>query len=341
VATAEYIYNKDVNGAAYWNANLAAPSTTPFFTGVGAPQVHYPTVNKLNSAITAAYVIGNENVGHSWMGAASLEKAFSNGFYVKAGYSYGVAKNTFDPGSVAGGSWTSNATANDPNNPALGFSSNSPGARYFGAISKRFEHIVGWGATTVSLYYNASTFGNGSYTYSGDVNGDGASSNDLIYIPKDQSEMNFKSLTQNGVTFTPAQQAAAWDAVIAQDDYMSKHRGEYAERGAKFLPIVRRADFSLIQELTTAREGKNALSFRLDILNVGNLLNSHWGIGKSFITQQPLVGQTTPDANGKLTYTLKTTGTGAATSLITTLVQPNAGLADVYRMQLGGRYTFF
>ena len=317
-------------------------STVPFFTGVGAPKIHYPTVNKINSAITAAYVIGNQSVGTSWMGAASLEKTFSNGLYAKVGYSYGVARNTFDPGSIAGGSWTSNATADDPNNPAIGYSNNSPGTRYFGAISKRFEHLVGWGATTVSLYFNANTFGNSSYTYSGDVNGDGASSNDLIYIPIGTSEMNFKSLTQNGATFTPAQQATAWDAVIAQDDYLSAHRGEYAERNAKFLPIVKRADFSLIQELTTARDGKNALSFRIDVLNVGNLLNSNWGIGRSFITTQPLVAQTTPDANGRLTYTLKTTGTTLlTTNLITTLVQPTSNSGDVYRMQLGGRYTFF
>ena len=119
------------------------------------------------------------------------------------------------------------------------------------------------------------------------MNGDGATSNDLIYIPKNQSEMNWKTLTQNGVTFTPAQQAAAWDAVIARDDYLSSHRGQFAERNAKFLPIVHRADFSLIQELSSTRGGRNALSFRLDILNAGNLLVGHWEIGRSFITAEP------------------------------------------------------
>jgi hypothetical protein len=154
--------------------------------------------------------------------------------------------------------------------------------------------------------------------------------------------MNFKSLTSNGVTFTPAQQATAWDNVIAQDDYLSQHRGEYAVRNAKFLPVVKRVDLSITQELTKAREGRNVLSFRLDVLNVGNLLNSHWGVGQTFVTTQPLVAQTTPDANGRLTYTLKTTGTTAlTTNLITTLVQPTSTASDVYRMQLGGRYTFF
>jgi outer membrane receptor protein involved in Fe transport len=338
--TAEYIYNKDVNGPAYYNANLVAPTGTAF-GGVEAARLRYPTVNKINSNITAAYVIGNESIGYSWVGAGSLERAFGNGFYAKAGYAYGVSKNTFDPGSVAGGSWTSNATAGDPNNPGLGYSSNSPGKRLFVAISKRFEYFK-FGATTVSLYYNAATFGNGSYTYSGDINNDGSATNDLIYIPKNTSEMNFKSLTQNGVTFSAADQTTAWEAVISQDKYLSAHRGEFAQRNAVFLPVVKRADFSVVQEVFgRVAHAKNQLQFRLDILNVGNLINKNWGIGQSFITGQPLVGQTTPDASGNLTYTLKTTGTGVNTKLITTLLQPNATQSDVYRLQLGGRYNFF
>jgi len=338
--TVEYIYNKDINGPAYWNANLVAPTGTAY-AGVEASRPIYPTSNKLNSNITAAYVIGNESVGYSWIGAASVERAFGNGFYAKAGYSYGVAKNTFDPGSIAGGSWTSNATAGDPNNPALGYSSNSPGTRFFVALSKRLEYFK-FGATTLSLYYNLNTIGNASYTYSGDINHDGSATNDLIYIPKDQSEMNFKSLTQNGVTFTPAQQATAWDAVISQDSYLNSHRGQFAERNGVFLPLVKRADLSVIQEVFgRVRGAKNSLQFRLDILNVGNLINHNWGIGQTFLTTQPLVAQTTPDANGKLTYTLKTTGVGASTVLVSTLLQATSTRSDVYTLALGGRYAFF
>ena len=39
------------------------------------------------------------------------------------------------------------------------------------------------------------------------------------------------------------------DAYIAQDSYLSKHRGEYAERGAVFLPLVKRMDFSVSQDI--------------------------------------------------------------------------------------------
>ncbi len=340
--TAEYIYNKDINGPSYINANLAAPTSN--FAGPDN-RPHYPTVNKINSSVTAAYVIGNESVGYSWIGALSAEKAFGNGCYAKAGYSYGESFNTVDPGSTASTSWSTIATPGDPNSPGLGYSANSPGYRFFVAISKRLEYFK-FGATTLSVYYNAFTQGNGSYVFNGDANGDGSTQNDLIYIPKDETEMNFKSLTvTGGSTFTAQQQADAWEAVIKQDSYLSAHRGQYAGRNAVFLPMAKRADFSIIQEVFgKVRGARNSLQFRLDILNVGNLINSSWGLGETFLstasTGTPLFSPST-DANGKLTYTLAVNGSGAAATLITTLMKQTVTQNDVYRLQLGGRYTFF
>ena len=65
------------------------------------------------------------------------------------------------------------------------------------------------------------------------MNGDGGSGNDLIYIPRNTSEMNFVAIPATATTraFTADEQAAAFEAYIKQDPYLSKHRGEYAERG--------------------------------------------------------------------------------------------------------------
>ena len=43
---------------------------------------------------------------------------------------------------------------------------------------------------------------------------DGAQLFTSIYVPRDTSEMNFKPLTVSGVTFSAAQQAAAFEAYI-------------------------------------------------------------------------------------------------------------------------------
>ena len=84
------------------------------------------------------------------------------------------------------------------------------------------------------------------------MNGDGGSGNDLIYIPRDVSEMNFAHIhSQRDRTFTAAEQAQAFEAYIQQDTYLREHRGEYAERGAVFLPLVHRIDLSITQDLFT------------------------------------------------------------------------------------------
>ena len=85
-------------------------------------------------------------------------------------------------------------SSSDPNNPALAYSTNSPGKRVFLAANYTKQYF-GFGATTVSVFYDGHTNGNTSYIFAGDANGDGVSGNDLIYIPRDTSEMNFKPLT--------------------------------------------------------------------------------------------------------------------------------------------------
>ena len=79
--------------------------------------------------------------------------------------------------------------------------------------------------------------------------------------------------------FTAAEQAAAFEAYIQQDPYLSKHRGEYAERGGLFLPMFNRMDLSMMQDVFRNIGGKrNSGQFRIDITNFGNLLNSDWGV---------------------------------------------------------------
>ncbi|MBZ5557929.1 MAG: carboxypeptidase regulatory-like domain-containing protein, partial [Acidobacteriia bacterium] len=351
VGTAEFIYNRDVNGMAYINANLPAAQSAyagvdnrPHWVGTAcaaAGQVG-PCVNRINNAtgdqIIENIVLQNQSVGRSWTVATSLAKPLTHGFQIKGAYSYGESKNTVDPGSIAAGSWTSAAMVNDPNNPALAFSANSPGHRVFFTTSYTHQYF-NLGATTVSAFFDAHTNGNSSYIFSADANGDSAT-NDLIYIPKDTSEMNFKSLTTGGKTFTAADQAAAFDAYISQDSYLSSRRGQYAERGALFYPIVKRLDLSLIQDVFHSISGhRHSGQIRLDITNFGNLLNHDWGVGQvPFNTR--LLTSPSADAQGRLTYNLQTVTTASGPSLISQTFQTTAGISDVYVMMLSFRYTF-
>ncbi|MDZ7268413.1 MAG: carboxypeptidase regulatory-like domain-containing protein [candidate division KSB1 bacterium] len=342
IGTAEFLYNRDVNGIYYINANLK-PADTKFNGPDQRPR--WTAGNRINSNITSAIVLKNQNEGYSWNFSASVERAMQDGLYGKLAYSYGVSKNTVDPGSIAFGSWNNNQHAGDPNNPGVAFSANSPGHRILAVASYRREYF-NFGATTISLVWEgarnwpADPFAfasrSASYTYSGDLNGDGGTSNDLIYIPRDKSEMNFEEFTSSGKTFTVLEQQEAWEAFIQQDPYLSKHRGQYAERGAIHLPMVYRADLSITQDLFTNVSGKrNGLQFRVDLLNVGNLINKNWGVGQRLVTTQPLIARGA-DAEGKARYRLRNIGT----SLISKTYEPTATENDVFRIQFSLRYSF-
>jgi len=355
VATGEFLYSKDINGTYYINANL--PNADVNFTGPGETRPRWTTdkcptevvggvtinagtqTNMINCRVPNAIVLKNQDVGYSWNGAASLEKPFGLGTFVKAAYSYGVSKNTVDPGSIAFGSWNNNQHPGNPNNPGLGFASTSPGHRLFVAGSIRRD-LIRFGGTTAGIFWEMRNNGSTSYIYGGDLNGDGGTSNDLLYIPLGQSEMNFQpySVTIQGVTtnFTAQQQADAWEAFIIQDPYLSSRRGQIAERGAVFVPMVHRADFSLSQEVAQNIGGKrNALELRLDFLNFFNMLNNDWGVGQRLVTNAPLIPQT-PGVDGRALYRLRAIGN----QLITNSFEKTAGLNDVYRVQLQVRYTF-
>jgi len=349
LGTIEYIYNRDLNGIYYINANLpeatatfTGPDNRPRWVGVG-PSCNTPTAgactNRLNNAagnvVTSAVVLKNQNVGRQWNIAATIERQYKDGLWFKGFYSFGRARNTIDPGSIATGSFNANPIPSDPNLPPLAFSASSPGHRFLMAASysRNYFRI---GPTTVATVWESRTIGNTSYVFAADANGDGGSSNDLLYIPRDQSEMNFEEFATGGATYTAGMQAAAWDAYINQDPYLSQHRGEDAGRNALFLLFVHRLDLSVSQDVNfSTGTTKHTLQFRMDIENFTNMLNHDWGVSQRMISSSPLTNPSV-DANGALRYRLRVVN-GA---LMTRTFERTASLADVYRVMFSIRYMF-
>ncbi len=195
VGTFEYLYSKDVNGVYYINANLPNPNSA--YVGADT-RPRWVGTNRINPTVSNAVVMKNQDVGTNWNISGSLERTYRAGLYVKGGYRYGRAWNTVDPGSIAFGSWNNNQHSANPNLPGVAYSASSPGHRVFAAGTYTFEWLKAL-STSVSVFFEGYTQGNTSYTFSGDANGDGGTSNDLLYIPRDQSEMNFQTYTSGGV----------------------------------------------------------------------------------------------------------------------------------------------
>ena len=114
------------------------------------------------------------------------------------------------------------------------------------------------------------------------------------------------------------------------------HRGEYAQRGAVFLPFQHKVDMSLSQDVFKDIKGhRNAGQFRIDIQNFGNMLNSNWGVGQR-LSRNNLLASPGVDANGALSYRLQVVNG----ELIKKSFETTAGLGDVYQFMLSFRYSF-
>ena len=217
--------------------------------------------------------------------------------------------------------------------------------RVIATISYRreyFKHL----ATSLALLYQGSIGYRFSYTYSTDFNRDGTTGNDLIYIPRDArntSEISFgtANVIQNGVTYTPAQQAQLFEDYINQDKYLKAHRGQYAERNGATAPWRNQVDARFMQDLF-AKTGKNrnTFQFTIDIFNLGNLLDPSWGKVKLTNASAILVPTNAPllVSGGTVVPTFKlNTSQG---QFVTRTFRDDVSTNSTYSVQFGVRYLF-
>ena len=170
-----------------------------------------------------------------------------------------------------------------------------------------------------------------------------AASNDLIFIPSQQSDINLINIpaTATAPAVSPDEQWAAFDAFIANDPYLSKHRGEYAERNAARSPFQHQFDFRLLQEFKIkAGNSTNKLQVSFDILNLGNMLNKKWG-HSIFATNQQFTlinykGQAPTNNNASPTPTFTYDGSGQTNGNPYLL----SDFLSRWRGQIGLRYIF-
>ncbi len=340
--TVEALYSKDINAVYMFNANQKAPDATINLGGSSRPSYSATTARKLNAASGNAIVLDNTKKGESFSFTTQLNKAFTKGFYGSLAYTYTAAFDvTANPGSQANSVWSINATSGTQNDLELANSTFSVPHRIIGSLSYRFEYANHL-ATTISAFYEGSSQGTLSYIYNGDVNNDGNSA-DLMYIPKNPSEINFIAIPASGTIpgFSAKQQSDAFFAFIAQDKYLSTHQGQVAERNGARQPWFNRLDMKLTQDIfANIGKRRNTIQFTADVLNALNLINNNWGVRSFFIVANPLkyINATGGQANYQLATYLPQ---GATTQVLLdrTYINNNS-TSSTWGLQLGLRYIF-
>jgi len=183
--------------------------------------------------------------------------------------------------------------------------------------------------TDISLYYVGEsgtpfTFGDSTPMLMGDLNADGTSANDPIYVPKnasDPSEIVFAGSDS-------AAQAAAFEKFIRDTPCLRRQRGTIVARNSCRGPWANTSNLSLRQSLQAL--GVHDLSLQFEVFNVLNLLNPSWGLFR------------TP--NKSILQHMRQTA-GAAPQPVFQFNAANVGtstqnLESGYQLQLSLRYSF-
>jgi len=105
-------------------------------------------------------------------------------------------------------------------------------------------------ATTFSLFFEYDKGGRYNCTYGGDINYDGSSLNDLLFIPTDTQ---IDVMRFSGNSEEQAAQKPRFKAYIAQDECLNANRGVYAEKYATLSPWYSKCDASVFQDFVVAK----------------------------------------------------------------------------------------
>ena len=277
-----------------------------------------------NLSTSFANVIRTRNIhaGKSNYAALSLDHPFKNHWAWNVAYTRGQATEaTSLNSSTANSQFNFNPVFNQ-NTVEIARSDYEVKDRIQATISREFVLHKDY-VTTVSLYYEGRSGQPYSWVYSGDVNGDTVTGNDLIAVPRDTADSRFDF---SGMT--PDQQNGYFRFLSSNG--LAKYAGGSAPRNAFLGPWQNKLDLSFRQEVPLySVRGKNIkMEFFLDFLNFGSWLSKsifnyveEINTGTTFGGLTRVLGNATYNATGQIkpTFTADSFSNVAlpASSLIT------------------------
>jgi hypothetical protein len=270
VASAEFLYTKNVDDISYKHLNLGAPTgilpdgRNSYYEDPTDPNRRETRANA-NDIFSDVLFLTNTGKGVSKSLTLSLEKPLSEHVSGKLAYTFTNATDVNSgTSSRAISGWRGRASIN-PNDDELSTSNYEVENRMVGWLSYE-NNFFGDTLTKVSLIYTGEDGRPFSYIFDNDANGDGISFNDLFYVPN-----------QDEYVLTNESLRGAFEDFLTSSG-LDAYRGQIAPRNAFKQPRRHRFDIRVQQELPSFGFGRATVFF--DIKNVGNLLNNDWGAVK-------------------------------------------------------------
>ncbi|WP_131538998.1 TonB-dependent receptor [Pedobacter nototheniae] len=328
--TLEGIYSKVIKDVAFQQINYVDNPTYMVYDTQHQQPIY--SGSKINSKYTNAYLLSNTDQGYKYSLTGQVSKSLPFGLDFMVAYTYGQSKD------IANGirnSMESNWQLNQalsPNNPGLAYSNFDVRNRIVSTLNYKLDWAKnGRYVSNFSIFFSAQSGAPYSLGFvNGTINNTGQTVS-LVYIPAAGETSKFFSAANQA-------QAAAFDAYVDADKYLSTRRGQFTERNGARTPWNVQADFRFSQDIQVAK-GKHphVLTLTYDIVNLTNLLNKDWGIqyfSPNTFNSMANVGLKVATAGTPTSYPVYTFAQKDVTSYSRDF------FASRYQMQLGLRYSF-
>jgi hypothetical protein len=287
VLSLEAEFTRVENDVFFENINLRSVGTLP------DGRTRYQGVN--DARFTNRLIkLTNTSLGGSQSYTVSLERPRQeDGWFARMSYVYTEATEAqFGTSSVAASNWNNRAVFNQ-DEQVRSRAELEIRNRLLGILQKDFEFAEGW-LTRIGLIYEGRSGLPYSLVVNGDINGDTVNGNDLLFVPNRGGD--------NRVRFDSA---ATEQLFFQMVDRLGLQEGAPVARAGQRYPWVNRFDLSITQNVPLPGWRHN-LEVGFDILNVGNLLNSSWGLvegsNQFFLKRETAVTAAFDAANNQLVY---------------------------------------
>ncbi|MES2524479.1 MAG: carboxypeptidase regulatory-like domain-containing protein [Gemmatimonadota bacterium] len=302
--TGEAMYRRAINGLFVQDINLKGPrqiggadytsargrtlyADTITVSGTGTYNINnnsqryvLQTAANTNFSDGAIYLT-NQSADYSYSLTGQLRKRFSRAIELTGAYTYMQAKDVQ--------SLTSDRAISNYRNGRQPIGriedKTTTGTSYFerpNRLTLYGTYTAPWttAQTDVSFFYEGISGSPITYVVSQDINGDGVTNNDPIYVPRSATDVSeIRIGTGSGTAFaTNAAAAADFERFINEQPCLSRQRGSIMERNSCTTPWQTRFDLSVRQSIP--RIAGQALTLQLDVFNFANLINRNWGTVK-------------------------------------------------------------
>ena len=273
----EGIYTKTIKDLVFQQVNTV---DNPTYYGYDVQHQQPIFSGSVDPRFANAYELSNTGKGYRYSLTGTVSRNFSSGFGFSAAYTYGRSKDVSNGiRNSMESNWQLNQALN-PNNPGLAYSNFDIRHRIVVNANYRLRWNEVW-VSSFSLFVSAQSGSPFTYGFvNNSIQGTGQQVS-LAYIPRVGEAVRFFQdvLDASGnVVSSAAAQAAAFNAFVDENKYLSRRRGDFTERNAAHTPWNTQADFHFGQEIHYSKSHpQQFVTVTLDIMNLTNLLSSSWG----------------------------------------------------------------